>query len=339
MGGGGSKPAAYEVSGYQIVTADGKQCLRVDPGRVVENTNDNRKHTSLGVAWGACNPDDPWQMWNAKEDGEDRRKYHDLLGKPGDYIRNARYINLSGKISVHNVGADGAKRFLYGECVSSLFDMSVAKCAAESDPFVKWFPDDYNPGSSYFRNVYYKSKYRHWEFFKMDSGDDKKVLIKYFISDSQADPHLYVNVCISKNAAERAVLAPCVDGQYLLFEPKGRKTVVQQTTPVSEPNAAAEWTANIPTPAPGPAPPLTDAPSYAPAPETTSALSPAPSALSPTPDIASSSPPYYYAPAPSPTASGGEENWWKKNQTMLLIGGGVLLCLCVFMIMAFVLFM
>lgn len=33
MGGGGSKPAeeVYKVDGYQIVTGDGRQCLRVDP--------------------------------------------------------------------------------------------------------------------------------------------------------------------------------------------------------------------------------------------------------------------------------------------------------------------
>lgn len=337
MGGGGSKPAdVYKVDGYQIVTADGRQCLRVDPNKIVENADENVKHTSLGLAWGACNPDDPWQIWNAKEDGYDNRKYHRNLSE--GYAQQARYINTPGKISVHNVGVDGAKRYLYAECVSSLFDQSVATCATESDPFVKWFPDDYDPPSGYFRNVYYKSKYRHWEIFKTDSGDDKKVLIKYFINDSQAEPNLYVNVCVSKNTAGKAVLAPCVPAEYLLFEPKGRKTdpVVQQAPPGPGPNAA-EWTANVagPAPAPGPAPPLTDAsPTQAPAPET-SALAPAPSALS-SPAPSAIPPPSYYDVAPSPAV---EENWWKKNQTMLLIGGGVLLCLCVFMIVAFVLFM
>lgn len=338
MGGGGSKPAdVYKVDGYQIVTADGRQCLRVDPNKIVENADENVKHTSLGLAWGACNPDDPWQIWNAKEDGYDNRE-HGSLGKQGDYQRNARYVNTPGKISVNNVGGDGTTRFLYAECISSLVNQNVEKCTTESDPFVKWFPDDYDPPSGYFRNVYYKSKYRHWEIFKTDSGDDKKVLIKYFINDSQAEPNLYVNVCVSKNTAGKAVLAPCVPAEYFLFEPKGRKTdpVVQQAPPGPGPNAA-EWTANVagPAPAPGPAPPLTDAsPTQAPAPET-SALAPAPSALS-SPPPSAIPPPSYYDVAPSPAV---EENWWKKNQTMLLIGGGVLLCLCVFMIVAFVLFM
>lgn len=329
MGGGGSKPAAYQVDGYQIVTADGKQCLRVDQNRVVEPSDENIKHTSLGLAWGSCNPDDPWQIWNAKDDGYDNRKYYRNLSE--GYVQMARYINTPGKISVHNVGGDGAKRYLYAKCVSSLFDMDVATCATESEPFVKWFPDDYDPPSGYFTNIYFKQKYRHWEIFRTDSGDDKKVLVKYFINDSQAEPHLDVNVCVSKNAAGNPVVAPCVPAEYLLFEPKGRRTdpVVQQAPPGPGPNAA-EWTATVsgPAPAPGPAPPLTDAPAYAPSPETTSALAPAPS-----------SPPSYYDVAPAPSPAGGEDSWWKKNQTMLLIGGGVLLCLCVFMIMAFVLFM
>jgi hypothetical protein len=90
--------------------------------------------------------------------------------------------------------------------------------------------------------VYYISKYRHWEIFKTDSGDATKVIVKYFINDSQAEPNLYVNVCVSKNAAGKAVLTPCVPAEYLLFEPKGRKTdpVVQQAPPGPGPNAA-EW--------------------------------------------------------------------------------------------------
>jgi hypothetical protein len=145
MGGGGSKPAdVYKVDGYQIVTADGRQCLRVDPNKVVEPADENVKHTSLGLAWGACNPDDPWQIWNAKEDGPSSRKFG-FIGNGDYFVGNARYVNTPGKISVNNVGGDGTTRFLYAECVSSLVDQIVSKCATESDPFVKWFPDDYDP--------------------------------------------------------------------------------------------------------------------------------------------------------------------------------------------------
>ena len=326
MGGGGSKPAdVYKVDGYQIVTGDGRQCLRVDPNKIVENEPEsvtfNFKDPPFDVRFGPCDPNDPWQIWNAKEDMEIDGTRWVELNSDGRVIDQGSAF-APGKISIFNRGTDGVERYLFSPCILSTFTPDLRSlCTGDAAVYAKI--------------IDFKIKEdlrRHWEIFKVDSADQSKVNIKYHVWDP---PKIEFDFCIRMRSDGSVHLAPCVPAEHLLFEPKGRKTdpVVQQAPPGPGPNAA-EWTANVsgPAPAPGPAPPLTDAsPTQAPAPET-SALAPAPSALSsPAPSAIS-----YYDVAPSPAV---EENWWKKNQTMFLIGGGVLLCLCVFMIVAFVLFM
>jgi hypothetical protein len=303
-------------SEYQIVTPDGKLCLAVDPSTVVETVDEskNRKQTSLGLKFVPCNPDDPWQMWSAVEDGPGSRKFG-LLGKHSDYNRGARYVSTPGKTSVRNVGADGVSRYLFSECIKSLYN---AESCPTTTLFVKWFPDDYAPDSGWYRDLNYKNTYRHWELFKVDSVDLSKIQIKYFVSDNQFSddtPALYVNMCVREERGA-AVLAECAPDGYLLFEPKGRRS--------SAPPPAAAQTpiglSPLPSSSPGPSSPSSSGPSSTP-----STYEVSPSSY----EVAPSS--YEVAPAPAPAPAGffdslNTTTWW------LIIGGGIVLCIALMML-------
>lgn len=317
-------------SEYQIVTPDGKLCLAIDPSTVVETVDEskNRAQTSLGLKFAPCNPDDPWQIWSAVEDGPSSRKFG-LLGKHSDYSRNARYVSTPGKTSVRNVGADGVSRYLFSECIKTLYN---AESCPTTPLFVKWFPDDYAPDSGWYRDLNYKSTYRHWELFKVDSVDPSKIQIKYFVSDNQFSddtPALYVNACV-KEERGAPVLAECVPDGYLLFEPKGRRSS-------APPPAAAQTPIGL---SPLPSSPSSSSPAspstYEAAPSTYEAVpsSTYEAAPSSTYEVAPSS--YEVAPAPAPAPAGFFDSlnmttWW------LIIGGGIVLCIAL-MILAVVFF-
>ncbi len=346
MGSGESKPVAEEPKNYyQIVTSDGKLCLAVDPSTVVETVDEskNRKQTSLGLKFAPCNPDDPWQMWSTVEDGKDSREFG-LLGKHGDYVRNERRVSTPGKTSVRNVGADGVSRYLFSECIKTLYN---AESCPTTPLFVKWFPDDYAPDSGWYRDLNYKSTYRHWELFKVDSVDPSKIQIKYFVSDNQfsdQNPAIYVNACVREERGA-AVLAECVPDGYLLFEPKGRRSsapppAVGGLSPLSSPGPSSS-SPGLSSSSPGPSSSSPGPSSSSPGP---SSSSPGPSSSSPGPsssiyeaapstyEVAPSS--YEVAPAPAPVGffdSLNTTTWW------LIIGGGIVLCIA-FVMLALVFF-
>jgi hypothetical protein len=326
MGSGESKPVAEEPKNYyQIVTPDGKLCLAVDPSTVVEDVDEskNRKQTSLGLKFVPCNPDDPWQMWSAAEDGPSSRKFG-LLGKHSDYSRNARYVSTPGKTSVRNVGADGVSRYLFSKRIETLYDAEKG----DATLFVKWFPDDYAPDSGWYRDLNYKSTYRHWELFKVDSVDPSKIQIKYFVSDNQFSddtPALYVNACVREERGA-AVLAECVPDGYLLFEPKGRRSSASPpavTGPSPGPSSSS--------PGPSSSSPGPSSSSPGPSPSTYEA---SPSTYEVAPSTYEASPSTYeVAPAPAPAPAGffDTTTWW------LIIGGGIVLCIA-FVMLALVFF-